>query len=247
MTNNNNVEINESNEKNIKLPPVLFAETQSLINSIESTINKKLIVYWTSNKGAVCQNDVQVLYEVFTKIGKNENLALFIKSNGGDVEAALRIVNFRDYCDHLETLIPLQCASSATIIALGSNEISMGPLSYLTAIDSAIRHDMSPIDTLENRKIRVSQDELSRIVKLWQDASKDHHGNPYSDVFQYIHPLVIGALNRSNSLSIKICQEILSYHMMDKDKCMKISDYLNSDIHPTSYSNNLKRSQKYWS
>ncbi|MEW9094063.1 MAG: ATP-dependent Clp protease proteolytic subunit [Clostridiaceae bacterium] len=224
------------NEIRTKQPPVLFQETQHLISKIEDMLGHKMIVYWTSERGGVCQNDVLALYEIFKKIGKNEKLSIFIKSDGGDVEAALRIVNLiRTYSTNVTALIPLECASSATMIALGANEISMGPLSFLTAIDSSIMHNLAPIDERDNRRVRVSQDELYRIVKLWENNSKEHHGNPYSDIFKYVHPLVIGALDRSSSLSIKICKEILSYHMNDREECNRISNHLNGDYPSHGY------------
>jgi hypothetical protein len=224
------------NDRKVKQPPVLFKNTQSLISKVEDMLGHKMIVYWTSGRGSVCENDVLALYEVFKKIGKNEQLSIFIKSDGGDVEAALRIVNLiRTYSKNITALIPLNCASAATMIALGANEIAMGPLSFITAIDSSIRHHLSPIDERENSRVRVSQDELQRITRLWDENSKDHHGHPYTDLFQYVHPLVIGALDRSSSLSIKICKEILSYHIDDDIECERISNHLNSDYPSHGY------------
>jgi ClpP class serine protease len=222
--------------KNVKQPPLLFDETQSIVTAIEKQTGSKLLVYWTSDRGSVCDNDVVALYEIFKRIGRNEDIALFIKSNGGDVEASLRMVNLmREYNTRVHALVPLESASAATMIALGADEIQMGPLAHLTAIDSSLVHDMSPIDERNNRRVSVSQDELARIVALWNANSKEHHSNPYTDIFQYIHPLVVGAIDRSSSLSIKICKEILSFHIKDEAECDRISKILNSDYPSHSY------------
>ncbi len=96
------------------------------------------------------------------------------------------------------------------MVALGANEIHMGPTSYLTAVDTSLKHQLSPVDS-RNEIVSVSQDEVSRILRLWKEQQgKD---NPYPEVYRYLHPLVIGALDRSSSLSIRICQELLSYHL----------------------------------
>jgi len=227
---------NSNNTFKIKEPPVLFDKTQKLIHKIENILGHKMLVYWMSHRGSVCQNDIIALYEIFKTLGRQDKISLFIKSNGGDVEAALRIVNLiRSYCSNVNALIPLECASAATMIAMGASEIFMGPLSHLTAIDSSIRHDLSPIDERENRRIRVSQDELQRIITLWENRAHEHHGNPYAEVFKYIHPLVIGALDRSSSLSIKVCKEILSYHLTDESECNRISKHLNSEYPSHGY------------
>jgi hypothetical protein len=226
----------KSKNENIKEPPLLFSSTQEIIKNLSEFTSRKIICYWTSSRGSVCDNDVVALYEILEKIGASEKVGIFIKSSGGDVEAALRIVNLlRERYINLVAYIPLECASAATMICLGANEIHMGPLAHLTAIDSSMRHDLSPIDETDNRRVSVSQDELSRLVGLWNLSAKDHHGNPYTDIFKYVHPLVIGAIDRASSLSIKICQEILSYHIDDKNECLRISTHLNSDYPSHSY------------
>ena len=225
-----------ADRKNVKQPPLLFDRTQSLITRLERQMGSRLLVYWTSDRGSVCDNDVVALYEIFKHIGINEDISVFIKSNGGDVEAALRIVNLmREYNHCVHALVPLESASAATMIALGADDIAMGPLAHLTAIDSSLVHDMSPIDERNNRRVSVSQDELARIVSLWNANAREHHGNPYTDIFQYIHPLVVGAIDRSSSLSIKICKEILSFHIKDEAECERISKLLNSDYPSHSY------------
>ncbi|MEW6130854.1 MAG: hypothetical protein AB1757_27740 [Acidobacteriota bacterium] len=237
---NQEIEISSPKEvvepKRIKQPPLFFDHTQMIISRLEEITGYKTLVYWTSFRGNVCDNDVVALYEIFKKIGQGETLAVFIKSGGGDVEAALRIVNLiREYYKNIIALVPLECASAATMMALGANEIRMGPLAHLTAIDSSLTHDLSPVDHIDNRRVSVSQDVMSRIVNLWNHNAKDHHENPYAEVFKYIHPLVVGAIDRSSSLSIKICQEILSYHINDEQECKRISQHLNANYPSHSY------------
>jgi ATP-dependent protease ClpP protease subunit len=82
---------NSSNTFKIKEPPVLFDKTQKLIHNIENMLGHKMLVYWMSHRGSVCQNDIIALYEIFKTLGRQDKISLFIKSNGGDVEAALRI------------------------------------------------------------------------------------------------------------------------------------------------------------
>ena len=232
-------------DKEIKEPPMLFDRTQELLSEVEDAMGCKTFTYWTSDRGMVCDNDVVALYELFKKIGPAEEIAVFIKSPGGSVEAALRIVNLlREYYTTVTALVPLQCASAATMIALGANEIRMGPLAHLTAIDSSLTHDLSPLDDRENRRVSVSQDELARIVNLWDKSSREHHGNPYTDIFKYIHPLVVGALDRASSLSIQICKEILSYHITDEAEAERISTHLNSNYPSHTYPITLQEADR---
>ncbi|MEM9030587.1 MAG: hypothetical protein AAGC70_19675 [Pseudomonadota bacterium] len=222
--------------RTVKQPPNLFDRTQKLVNSIEEIHGQPLIAYWNAWNGSICPNDVPGMFQLFNRIGDLDKAALFIKSDGGHIESALRLVHLiRRHVKHLTAFVSAECASAATIMALGADEIRMGPLGYLTPIDSSLIHEMSPIDAISNRRVSVSRDELIRVVKLWTDNSKEHHANPYSDLFQYVHPLVFGAIDRSNSLSVKVCDEVLSYHINDAEERARIATELNSEFPSHAY------------
>lgn len=192
-----------------------------------------VIVYWTSTRGSVCQNDVIALSRLLPRIKRQRRIGLFLKSSGGDPEAALRLVHLlRQRFGHITLLAPFACASAATMIALGANEIHMGPTSYLTAVDSSLTHDLSPVDH-HNYLVSVSHDEVLRIIRLWKEQKGG--GNPYPDVYKYLHPLVLGALDRSSSLSMRICRELLSYHIKSRAKANRISRALNYDYPSHTY------------
>ena len=217
-----------STANSIKQPPVLFDKTQGKIEKIESILGGRLITYWNNQRGSVCHNDVLALYDLLESIGQQETIYLFLKSAGGNGQASLRFVNLiRQNCDRLITLIPLECASAATMIAIGSNQIQMGPLAYLTAVDTSLTHDLSPIDR-DNTRVSVSLDELNRVVKLWRSEKTGGQTNPYSSLFEHVHPLVIGAVDRAESLSIKICRDLLSYHVDTDEQALEIANILNS-------------------
>jgi hypothetical protein len=228
----------------VKQPPVLFDKTQSIIGKLEATLDGQFLAYWTSPNGSVCQNDTVGFYEVLKRLGRQRCIYLLIKSDGGAVQASLRIVHLlREFADRLIVLVPLECASAATMMALGADEIQMGPLAYLTAIDTSIRHDLCPTD-VNNNRVGVGLNELSRVVNLWRADSKASDTNPYQAVFQYLNPLVIGAADRASSLSIRICKEIMAYHMDDPKQAEMISAHLNSEYPSHSYPITLKEARK---
>ncbi len=227
----------------IKEPHVLFKETQFLIHKLEEKFGAPLMCYWNNPRGGVCSNDVIALYEELESIGHHEKIYLFIKSSGGNGQASLRFVNLlRQYCEKLIVLVPLECSSAATMIALGADEIFMGPMAYLSAVDTSLTHDLSPIDR-DNDRVSVSLDELNRVVKLWQRENKQDT-NPYQYLFEHVHPLVLGAIDRAESLSIMLCEEILSYHMADQEKSRQISETLNSKYPSHGYPILLKEAKE---
>jgi hypothetical protein len=221
------------NKLEVIKPPVLFTETQRIIQRIEKSKGIKMLSYWNSVNGSICQNDVSSFYEIIKDWKIQDEIYLYVKSDGGDGKASLRIINLlREHTKRLVVIVQGECTSAATILALGADEIQMGPLSFLSAVDTSLTHDLSPIDR-NNNLVSVSQDELTRVIKLWKENKADE--NPYTSLYQYVHPLVIGAVDRASSLSIKLCTDILSYHMKDKTKAEEISRKLNSDYPSHSY------------
>jgi hypothetical protein len=229
----------------LKKPPVLYRQTQKILTQVQKAVNKPVLTYWNSSRGSVCHNDVVGFYEILDRIGDQPQLALFIKSGGGTATAALRIVNLlRHRASDLTALIPLECQSAATMIALGADRIHMGPMAHLGAVDTSLVHELSPTDQ-SNELVSVSHDEVSRLVKLWREAGDPEGGaNPYPALFEHIHPLVIGAVDRASSLSVKLCSEILSYHMKDKKKASRISRHLTSSYPSHSYPITLREARR---
>jgi hypothetical protein len=219
----------------IKQPPVLFSRTQAAIADLSERLGAPLIAYWNNPRGSVCKSDVIALYELLEKLGFQGTLYLFIKSDGGSGQVSLRLVSLlRQHCARLVALVPLECASAATLITLGADRILMGPTAYLTAVDTSLNHALSPVDR-DNDRVSVSLDELTRIIRLWREQNSDSGDNPYRHLFEYIHPLVIGAVDRAESLSIMLCRELLAYHIKDDAAAERIATTLNAKYPSHSY------------
>ena len=222
--------------------PVLTRESQAIFARFEKEMGLPLLAYWTSSGGSICQNDVMAMSQLLDTRKHGSTVGLFLKSDGGNPEAALRLVHLlRGKFKRIILYAPFECASAATMVALGANEIHMGPTSYLTAVDTSLQHQLSPVDS-RNEIVSVIQDEVSRILRLWK--AQRVRGNPYPEVYRYLHPLVIGALDRSSSLSIRICQELLSYHMPTGKRAAQISRQLNSSYPSHSYPITAREARK---
>jgi hypothetical protein len=227
----------------INRPPVLFEQTQRVIAKLEAALRRPVVAYWNSANGSVCNDDVLGFYAILQKIGRKRELVLFIKSDGGTGRASLRLVHLlRQYAKRLIAMVPLECVSAATMLALGADEIHMGPMAYLSAVDTSITHDLSPIDK-DNERVSVSQNELERIIKLWRQAGRSQT-NPYQSLFQFVHPLVIGSVDRASSLSIRLCNEILSHHLKNEKKAQRISGILNAGYPAHTYPITLKEARR---
>ena len=233
--------MNHSQKKeDLAQPPILFDQTQGLIQRLEKILDGPVVAYSAS----VSEDLVRFVNEILRRIGPTERLFLYITTGGGDGQIALRLVHLlREYAGRLIALLPIHCASAGTMLVLGCEEIRMGPLAHLTAVDTSLTHSLSPVDQ-NNSLVSVSQDELMRSIRVWGKQIQDHPKDAFATLYKYVHPLVIGALDRASSLSIRICQEILSYHCEDEEKVERISRQLNEDYPSHGYPITAKEARR---
>ena len=227
-------------------PPVLFDRTAPLVERLEHMLGGVFVSYWNTAAATMQQDDVAALDYVLRRVRERDperrRVFLLIKSEGGQGTAALRMTNIlRHWSDELTALVPHEAASAATMLALGADEIQIGPLGYLSAVDTSIRHPLSPVDHLNDR-VSVSHDELVRVVRLW--AEQGEQGKAWDKLYPYVHPLVIGSVDRASSLSIKLCTEILSYHFQDQQRAAEIALALNADYPAHGYPITLREAQR---
>lgn len=237
-------EQSQTTDRKVKQPPVLFAKTQEVISRVAELVGGPLITYWNNPRGSVCANDVIALSEVLSRIGMHDTIYLFIKSDGGSGQVSLRFVNLlRQHCRKLVALVPLECASAATMITLGADEIRMGPTAFLTAVDTSLNHSLSPVDR-DNDRVSVSLDELNRVIQRWRSEQQGSTDNPYKALFEHVHPLVIGAVDRAESLSVMLCRELLAFHISDEARANEIAATLNSKYPSHNYPILLNEAKK---
>ena len=208
--------------------PVQFEQTQELIRSIRQEVPGDFLTYWVCDRYSMMHDDPLVIRMILPEEVQSKHLYTFVRSFGGSGEAALRAIHMlRRKYDHLTTLVPLECSSAATMLAIGADKIQMGALAYLSAIDISFSHELAPKNALGQPSM-LSQDEVSRVIKLWEQKRNTSDKNPYESLYEHIHPLIFAQEDRVRSLSTRITNEILSYHMKDRVKAGMISDYLNS-------------------
>jgi hypothetical protein len=115
-------------------------ERKALIERIEQMRGSRVIVYVTGDRspwGAQIGNDaIRPLYDHLRHLNDVEVLDLFIYSRGGDIDVPWRIATgLRTTAAKWNVLVPFRANSAATLLALGADEIVMGPQAELGPID----------------------------------------------------------------------------------------------------------------
>src|SRR5271156_1006816 len=92
--------------------PVLTKETQAIFARFEKEVGLPLLAYWTSSGGSICQNDVMAMSQLLDTRRHGSTVGLFLKSDGGNPEAALRLVHLlRSRFSRVILYAPFECAS----------------------------------------------------------------------------------------------------------------------------------------
>jgi hypothetical protein len=202
---------------------IRLIETQRVLMQAEKLLGGPLVTFWNSKNGEIVDDDTEALRTLLSEVPFTKRLFLCLTSNGGNGLASLRIANLlRKRCENLVVLVPTCAASAATMIALAADEIWLAPHANLSPVDTKILHALAPVNQT-NDQVGVGQDELTRIIALWRKESKGGSSNPYAALWPYIHPLVIGAVDRANSLSLKLCDALMSFHISNAALRRKIA------------------------
>lgn len=225
-------------------------ETKELIQKIEELRKSKVITYLTSDRkgpvnARIAMDIIPIMSKQLRKMGKVSQIDLFLHSQGGDTMVPWRLVSMmREYCDKLSVLVPYKAHSSATMIALGADEIVMSDLSELSPIDPSVANVFNPQDPKNpNGKIPVSVEDvmayfdLAKKVGISSEKELTEIFKKFIESNPQIHPLALGNVNRVHNLIRILAKRLLKSHknpMPDKE-IDKIVDYLTEKLYSHQY------------
>jgi hypothetical protein len=128
----------------------------------------------------------------------------------------------REYCQSFGVLIPYKAHSAATMLALGANEIVMGPLAELSPIDSSVQTPFNPpnADQPNESKTLIGVEDVMGFFSLARDrigiADQDNLITALTHLTQRVHPLALGAIYRSHALTRLLATRLLEMHYVSE-------------------------------
>lgn len=201
-----------------------------LIHQIEESRNSRLLVaVWGDRKGLEAQIafDAQtVFFEHLQRIGTTERIDVLIYSTGGLTLAAWGLANLvREFCREVGVLIPYKAYSSATLFALGANDLVMTRLGQLSPIDPSVTTPLGPTVQVptapgQGRVVPVSVEDVVGFLDLARDEAKLQGEDSLRPVFErlasQVHPLALGAVYRSRQQIQGLAGRLLRFHIPDE-------------------------------
>ncbi len=230
-------------------------QRNALLTSIERARNSSVIAYFLHDNAVIADDALPHLYDKLQALGKKERIDLLLYARGGMVEVCWRVINLlRDYCTHLGVIVGTRAQGAAALLALGADEIVVGPLSELGGIESARKHPLMPHDEA-GQSLPVTWGEMKSLISFLgakgqgsgvrgQDSGE--HGaaeglalspEMAAALFQHVHPLVIAQLQQSDTLSREITRKALRLHMHPENagRIEQVVELFNGGFHSHFY------------
>lgn len=214
----------------------MYNSRKQIYLEIEKIRKRPLITYVTTiRQGINVQMAADVIPEIIKQINlideKNEEVDFLILSNGGDPIVAYRIISLlREKFEKINVIVPYIAYSSATLVALGADEILMHPYGNLGPIDPQI-------NIVENNKT-ISYADVIKYMEFIKDigiTNEELLQKSFNKLSEEISPTIIGVVKRSSELGITLGKKLLSTHLKDKEKIKKISETLNKKFYHHGY------------
>ena len=218
----------------------MYDTRKDFYRQIEAERNSKVIAYVTGDRpgmeAQIGADTPDIFLEHLDVIGKVPKISLILYTRGGNTLAAWNIINLiREFCDELEIIVPNKCRSSGTLMALGANSIIMTKQATLGPIDPSITRAMSPTipGTNPPQKLSISVESVKGYFSLLKEefgaTSDAAFSAAYTKLAEYIHPLVLGDVYRTQRQIQMLAEKLLRMSHTDEAVIESIVSFLCSD------------------
>lgn len=210
-------------------------ERKELIKKIEEKRNSRLLVYITGDRRGletrIGMDIFPMFHEHLMRIGKQERIDLFLYSPGGITIAGYALVNLiREFCKEFNVIIPFKALSCATLISLGANEVITTPMGQLSPIDPSVQHPLGPVIQIPGQPVGqivpVNVEDVNAFVDLARKEIGLNNEESMRKVFELlgtkVHPLALGAVQRSREQIAFLASNLLKYHIGDDERIKQI-------------------------
>ena len=212
------------------------------LTAIERARNSAVIAYVLHDNAMVADDALPQIYDKLQALGRRDRIDLLLHARGGIAEAAWRLLNLvRDYCDHLGVIVGTQVHGPAALLALGADEIVMGPLAELGSVELPRKHPLLPRDD-HGQIVPAMWSEIARLLGLPNagPGTGEIGGTVPDSIYSYIHPLALGSIQQSDRLNRALTRKALEMHASVDDSLQidRIVDLFNGGFHSPLYTAN---------
>lgn len=201
-------------------------------------------------EAGIAQDVIDIFINQLDSIGVTERISLYLYTRGGDTAAAWNIVNLlRQYCDHLQVVIPHKAHSAGTLISIGANSIIMTKQATLGPIDPSVNTPLNP--PIPNAPPQNNYPVSVEAVKGYLAFAKEELSikddvalsNIMIKLSEFVHPLVLGQVYRARTQIKMLAEKLLANQITDNSKIKDIISFLCSDSGSHDYTINRREAK----
>jgi hypothetical protein len=209
------------------------AQRKKQIEELERIRERRLIAYVTGdrqpNLGTQIAMDIfPLIYNLLAKKDRTPKLDLFIYSTGGMTMAAWGLLNIiREFTDFVSVLVPFRALSTATLIALGADEIVMSRLGQLSPVDPSVNTPFNPPapqppGAPPQGFLPVSVEDVRGFLDLARDEAKLKSDQDIAGAFAQlasdVRPLALGNVHRAKEQIKLLTEKLLLLHIPESQR-----------------------------
>ena len=227
-------------------------ERISLIRAVEKERSSRVVSYLTGDRVPGLETRIGMdvfpfFYDVLSRIGKQKQIDLLIYSTGGATMAAWGLVNLlREFADRLCVLVPFKAHSSATLIALGADEIVMSRMGQLSPVDPTVTSPFNPVlpgqpAGVPPQFLPVSVEDVIAFMDLLRDEVKLKEEANIAEVVKTlaadVRPLALGSVYRAKKQIGMLARNLLHMHMgeQEQDNIDRVVELLTRELYSHDY------------
>lgn len=230
----------------------MYTDRIALYRELEEARGSKVLAYITGDRPGL---ETQIHPEVVDYFTDHldtfglpiPKISLLLYSRGGVTLAGWSIVNLlRIFCEEFEVIIPSKAHSTATLIAIGADQIVMTKQATLGPIDPSTNGPYNPPvpGGQPNQTLPVSVEDVAGYFEL---AKGELNGGDLNSAFELlankVHPLALGNVYRSRAQIQMLAQKLLKNHMTEDENIKKVISFLCSESGSHDYTINRREAK----
>jgi serine dehydrogenase proteinase len=190
---------------------------QTQIRDIETVTGRRLICYIAGPAAVLSGFDVPPFVDLLNDVNAGDGLDLLLHTYGGDIDQAERIVllcrKIVGAKGSFRVVVPDSAKSAGTLIAVGADEIVMGPSSELGPIDPQIE-----ITTANGERMtRPAQSFLDGLQEIVQQVGTGQLSSAYFPLLDKLDPALIDFCKKALARSQTLAERFLSTYSLRGD------------------------------
>jgi len=210
------------------------------LKTLENLRSSRILVYVLGDRRGletkIASDSLPFCLTHLLRMGRQRRIDLFLYGAGGITMAGYGLVNLiREFCDSFGVIIPFKAHSTATLVALGADEIVMTKMGQLSPIDPSVVSPLGPQIQIPGQPGAAQPVPVNvEDVRSYIDIARKELGVKDEDLLvrvlerlsQTVHPLVLGSVNRIREQTSFLATTLLKQHMDNPEKITNIVEII---------------------